>query len=621
VLEAALMARLDGDEDALKYVEECIGQVVSYAKKAREKGPRAKITAIHSHARVAMAADMVRGLLSGRALEELLAFMREVAIDCHCGADGYQQFCAGSNIQFAHNSIAGVCALLWGEDCGHAGWRGVVEQAVTQTRCYLKYGCDEAGFSYEGTGYGHGVFAYLYPFAELLKLGGFADLYESEPRLKNVLESSLRGMFPGGEFLVNDNDMGLMGAQSLFYLLIGHKVYGDALFLSFWEAYQGPGHAIRPWGDMMPWVNGRIGAAGLAMEGTSTLFFSMLYWEPGVLIEPLERVGHAVAAYSAGTERADIRTSWSKDAVYVNILGAGREHHSQTHRHADAGHFSLFAHGEYLAIDTGRYNSNEDQHNVVLVEGKNAHEVKGWGMDPMSGRLEGFGHDAELTYVKADMAKMKNCYWADRHFLMVKYGADEAYVVTVDDINVDNQFHSYVWQLQANEGGRFEVGKDWAVLHGERGRLDIDFVIPGVGDHVAMPHALEVSAGEQEWQWPYGKEQKIGGLLKAGVLQSSVRRERLAAKLTGANGVMMAVMSPRAKGAKRLGLARVEHARALEVVVRTGAFEDTIIAAPNRAVIETERVKAMSELVFVRRDLSGRVVKVWSVDGARVNVI
>ncbi len=621
VLEAALMVLLEDDKDALVYVEECIAQVVAKTQKIRKDNPNAKLVEIHSHARVAMAADMLRGKLSAKAMEALLGFMRHTAIDYNRGAEGYHQFSAGSNIQFAHNSTAGVCALLWGEDCGHPEWREVVDTAIIQTRCYLKYGCDESGFSYEGTGYGHGCFAYMYPFVEVLKISGYADLYETEPRLKNILESSLRGIFPTGEFLVNDNDVGLIGAASLFYLLMGYREFKNPLYLSFWNAYQGPEHPIRPYGDMLPWVNKLVGTPGLAIEGTSTLFYTMLYWEPEAAYTPLAKVTHPVAAYAQGTERADIRTSWSSDAVYVNILGSGRDHHSQTHRHADAGHFSIFAHGEYLAIDTGRYNSNEDQHNVVMVEGKNAYEIEGWGIDQMSGRLGNFQHLPELTYVKADMAKMKNCYWADRHFLVVNHGVDEAYIVTVDDINVDNQFHSYVWQLQANQGGFFTMsGPESATLHNPKARLDIEFVIPSPLDHPANPHKLELSSGVQEWQWPYGRTQAIEGVLKAGVLQSSVSRQKLSAKLTGANGVIMAVMSPRKAGQATIGVERIQHKRALEVRVKTDKYIDTIIAAPNRAVINTKEVHALSELVFVRRDLSGKVLKTWSVDGAEVKV-
>lgn len=620
ILEAALIALLADDADALAYVHECIQHIVDFAAKARATDPRAKLIIIHSHAQVAMAADLLRHKLSNEALAALLKFMRHTAIDFNDGSAAYTCYNAGNNIAWCQSTQAAVCALLWGEDCQHPNWRAVVDDGIAHTRGYLKYGCDAAGFSYEGTGYGHGVFYNMFNLVQLLKQSGYADLYVQEPRLRAIFESSLRSLFPDRSFLTDDNDVGLHGASSLYYLLFAYREYHDPVYLSFWYAYQGPDHPLRPYGDLFPWLHRIANIPGVALDSLSSLFFTVLYWDARALSPPLENVKRPTAAYSPGTERADLRTSWSRNAIYVNILGAGRSHMSQTHRHADAGHFSLFAYGDYLAIDTGRYNSNEDQHNVVLVDGKNHRHVQGWTMDHLKGALHNFQTTESLTYLKADMAQIKGCYWAERHFLFVNFGPDHAYLVTLDDINPDDSFHSFWWQLQANHDCSFTIASNnQAALHGPHTRLDLTFAIPDPQDFPSSPHTLKLRQDIQEWQWPYGKEQKIDGLLAAGVLQSSVRRPRLIAEVSGLNGVILAVLSPRLRDQSPLAIRQVKRQRLLEIVIAAGEYLDTILAAPSRGFIKTPNVEAMTELAFVRRDSSGNVLLTWSVDGASVS--
>lgn len=620
VLEAALMALLVDDRDALEYVHESIAFLAEKAK-ARKDNPKAKFDNIHAHIQVAIAADMLRTKLSDEALTTHLAFMRDHAIDYHLGPEGFARYNAGNNINWCQNVHAAGCALLWGEDCGHPDWRSVVEIGIKHTRGYLKYGCDEAGFSFEGTGYGHGVFFNLFNFVQLLKQSGYADLYVQEPRLKRIFDSTLQSMFPDRSFFTNDNDVGLHGAASVYYLLFAYRQWRDPFYMGFWNEYQGPDHPMRPYGDFFPWLNRVCDQNEPALDMLSSIFFAILYWDASAPATPLEQLNRPTTTYSPGTERADFRTSWSRDAVYVNILGAGRSHMSQTHRHADTGHFSFFAHGDYLAIDTGRYNSNEDQHNVVLVDGKNHLHVNNWGMDGNKGRLENFQSRGDLTYIMADAAHMKGCFWADRHFFFVKYGPDQAYLAILDNLNPDNAKHNFLWQLQANHDCKIDIQSDTkAALVGPRARLDMTFAVPGPLDFPGSPHVMTLRQDIQEWQWPYGKPQEISGILKVGVLQSSVYRPRLLADVTGLNGVILSLLSPRRHGEAPLPVRHVPRKFLLEMEIEAGEYRDTILAAPDRGYIETETVSAMTELAWIRRDQTGRVLQIWSVDGSPVTV-
>jgi hypothetical protein len=615
ILEAALLALLDHDTDTLAYIHQSIDHLAQQTASTRATNPTAKLVNIHSHARIAIAADLVRPLLSDHARSTLLHLIKHTWIDYRPGKNGITQYCAGSNIQWAHNIQAGTCALLWGADAGHPTWQTAVDDAVTQTLAYLKYGCDSSGFSFEGNGYGHSVFSYLFPFVELLINTNTTNLYTREPKLLAILDSAIQSLFPDQNFLTNDNDLGLLGVSSLFYALLAHKHHPDPAYMGLWHAYQGPSHPLRPYGDTGPWLQKLAGLPTTPLEGTSSLFYTMLYWDPSAPVTPIENCTRPLATYAQGTERADIRTSWSPKAVYANILGAGRSHHSQTHRHADAGHFSLFAHGDYLAIDTGRYNANEDQHNVTLINNQNAYPITGWGMDHKKGSLSGFTQSGPLTHLKADMAHLKNCHWADRTFLFINYAPDRAYLITLDNINVDNQPHAFNWQLHANQACALSITSDTSAnLQGQNASLDLTFAVP------TSPHTLTLRQDEKAWQNPYNSTQKPTGVLSHGVLLSSVARPRLLADVQGPNGVILAILSPRPNNQPPLKITRTHHPKAIELQIHTDQFIDTIITAPDRALIDTPTITALTELIFVRRDLTGKTLFTWTPDNAPITL-
>jgi hypothetical protein len=311
-----------------------------------------------------------------------------------------------------------------------------------------------------------------------------------------------------------------------------------------------------------------------------------------------------------------MRTSWSEDAVAIHLPGAGRSHVSQTHRHADCGHFTIWAHGEYLAVDTGRYNVDEDQHSVVLVDGHCHMPNKAWGMSHRSGRKTGFRTSPLCTHVCADAAFMKDCHWADRHFLFVPFGEDECYLVVIDNINKDNAEHRYVWQLHANPECCFAIQDDrHAALQGARARLDLTLVIPGPEDFPDAPHRLRLSTDEAEWSWPYGRD-RYPEHEGTGLMITSVRRPRLLADLRGLNGQLMSVIVPRRRGAAPLTVRPLGQRRLLQVEVEHAGGVDLVVAALDHGYIRTPRLRGLTPLALVRRAHDGRLAAAWSVDGA-----
>ena len=611
---AALLYRLGDDMDALRYVEECIA-ALDRIERANDNSEK---RLLHSHAEVAIAADICRPGLSQDSLDTLLAFMREIAIPFHCGSEQYIGYMGGANTCWCRNTEEAMCALLWGEECGYTNWREVVDHGIMHTRCYLNHGCDERGLSYEGMGYGHAVFPILYGFVQMLKQNGYIDLYRTEPRLREIPEASLHSLFPDQRFMVNTNDIGLLGGSNLWWLHVTAKEYDEPLHRGFWNALMGPGNEMRPYGDMLPWLCENLPLRGMVNNDmVYALFYNLLYWDADAPVTRIEDSDRDLVMFSPGTEAACMRSSWSIDAVYVNIVGSGRSAASMTHRHADAGHFSLFAYGDYLAVDTGRYNVNEDQHNVVLVDGKCAHHIEGWGQDFWCGRLAAHETNELLTYCCIDAAHMKDCLTALRHFIFVPYGPDQAYLITFDNINKDNQIHTNWWQMQANPDYSFTIDGDrQAALHGDNARLDISFAIPTRDSFPKAPPSISLRQDVQEWGKPYGgdkaKEQHEG----TGLINTCLERPRLIAEVQS-NWVMAAV-SPRRKDEAPLPVRQIDEFRVLRLEIDCGDFIDTILVAPDHGCIQLADVQALTKLALIRRTRDGELLTTWSVDGAEV---
>lgn len=634
--EAALLVRLNRDEEALTYIKNCIDYLAAYQPESERKH------LLHSHAQIAVAADMVRSDLPKESIATLTQFMRDVAIAFN-NSDPASLGQLGNNIAWVKSIQTATCALLWGEDSQAKKWQQAVEQGVRHTIGYLQFGMDAQGHSFEGTGYGQSVLRFMYPFVELLKLTGFDDLYKSQPRLHTAANAAIHSMFPDRSFLTNDNDHGLSAASNMAYLLLTHNAYKDPNHLAAWYAYQGPDHPIRPWGDQEPWLLEQVGSNTPRPQDNSSLFLSCLYWQtPEKAPAPqLEKTDLPCTQFAKGTGKLQMRSSWSTDATFIQLLGSGRSHMSQTHRHADAGHFSIFAHGQYLAIDTGRYNSDEDQHSVILVDGEcHAPVAPGWGMDHHAGRLHSFAHQPPVTYTQADMANVKGCYWAVRHFLTIDYSTpadpDRLYMVCVDDINKDNKHHDFWWQLQGHPQATFNIHHadaplvcdgPHATLQRDKAKLDLNWVTvaskpaPSNNDSEAAsenPWPLKVRVDEKEWQWPYGKDNAPNAIEEAGLLWTSVRRPRLVTELHQQGGRLLSLVSPRRADETALTVKRFHTASTMGLEIQLGQWTDTIITSPSHGFIDNEKVSAMTQLLWYRRDPNGKVIQSWTLEDSPV---
>ncbi|MBI3986101.1 MAG: heparinase II/III family protein, partial [Lentisphaerae bacterium] len=611
IVEAGLEYRLTGNAEALAHVESQIALLLARYKDAADS--KTKRWAVVSHNMIALAADLCRDGLSPAARASLLELMAEYCIGLHHGRIPFLYYSAGANIPLAANIHAAVCALTWGEEAGARGWDEVVDITHDYCRAYLQRGVDASGNSYEGTGYGHECFYYITLYAQLLLQNGRQNLFLEEPVLERIPDASLQICLPDRSGLTNINDMGLIFPWSMPWLLLTARHYRRPDHLGFWYEFCGPDHPERPCGDVVPWYVKTFGADTLrGFEHIPSLALALLWLDSEAPATPIAQSNRLTAHYAPGTETACFRTSWSPDAVYANVLGQGRSVSSLTHGHADAGHFSLFAHGDYLAIDTGRYNTDEDRHNVVLVDGV-SHAPTGGGlaMNPYHGRLLHFQTSPLVDAICADAAQVKGCIWANRYFLFVKGDGDAAYFVTVDSINKHNDHRTFHWQLNTHPD--FEIGIESphrAVIRGARTCLDVHFVSPGPDDFSNAPHTLTLRQDIAYWQ--SGKDNANPEALKTGLMVTCYRCPRLVAEQTGLCGQLMAVMAPRRKQAPPTVIRTLVEKRWLAAEVEFGPYVDTLIAAPDHGYIRLPDGPVYAEILLRRHDRQGRRVAQWT---------
>ncbi len=630
IVDAALIHRLAGRADALAYVAENLDRVIErYADvhspeelkkwRWRDWGPF-----VLSHSEMALAGDIVRDALPAATRANLARTMRESIIgfaDFDATLAGYG---SGGNIPCCKSITAGIAALVWGAESGYPDWETVVWKAAETVRQYIRHGCDASGFCYEGTGYGHAMFAYVYLYAQLLVQRGVRDLFAEEPVLERIPDASQHMLLDDHSFAATTNDHGLFEPWSMWWLPLTAKRYNRPDHLGLWHAFQGPDHPVRPYGDIWPWFANLRGTAAnhtLEEKPDPSLYSAFLWWDADAPVRTIDRSALPTAQCAEGTGTATFRTSWSPGGVFAALLGGGRSHTCFGHAHLDCGHFDISAFGQYLAIDTGRYNFPEDQHSVVFVEG---HErcrdyVPGRGMscDMTGGRLCDFQSHAMVDYCRADAAQMRNCAWADRHFLFVKTPDQAAYIVLLDNMRTGaGEPRRFIWQMQAHPEAEIAItGERDAVVRKGGARLDVSFFMK---DNLFAPGAAEtfsLAQGPQEWIWPYGRDQDVTQMERIGILFTSIRRPRLVAVQTAVSCALGAVISPRRQGEPPRRVTVADRGNLQCVTVTDGLFSDTILIALDHAYIDTPEYYGLCELAIVRRDAGGNVVDVWSKDG------
>ena len=342
-----------------------------------------------------------------------------------------------------------------------------------------------------------------------------------------------------------------------------------------------------------------------------------------------------------GRGLVSFRSGWKPDDTMVLFDGSHRNTSAPGHEHASCGHFSVSALGEYFAIDTGRYGIEQDQHNIVLVDGKSGHSTNGeWRNTHEHGLLIDYQPDNFCDFAAVDSSHQHNCYWSRRSLGFVKgspmrpeplshrrslrrsagrrgEGAP-SYIWTVEDINKANDWAEFWWTLNTHPNNTIETFPDHGVIHGCRqgNLLDIHFALPAP-ESFPKPHTLAVmqDIGRcSSYKYVHDIDQFNGTFKDANSYLAPERavliRPRLVAKISGYNGRFMSVMIPRRKGGKPAKVERLPSVdNSLAVRITFAEVEDTLIWAYEHHLLEAGGIRGRGQWCVVRQSRkSGKVL-------------
>ncbi|MHC4883704.1 MAG: hypothetical protein ACYTGH_01320 [Planctomycetota bacterium] len=599
VIDAGFLYAIDGDEEGARHVERQIDKLARvYANPPQSfddeiEGMSGKPSAYFSNAQTAIGARMCWEGLTEEHRDRLLKLMLERLIDdCHKPEYYLTHFNAGHNAITTHVVSAAICALLFGEECGHPEAERMIELGRDACEAHLHWAYDDQGAPHEGPMYSVVTLEWVYLYADLLRRHDGEDLFKTQPRMEVLPQAIQELQYPGWVGMPGFDDCRrLVERNSLSWLLLTDREYDRPLDKALWYRWREEDLAL-----------GKAPTDHSAPEKNWLGVREILWWDGETPVQRLEESNLPTAYFGMGKGVAMLRSSWQENATCVNVLGQGRSHNIPDHTHADAGHFSLFTHGELLAYDTAYFNFDEDTHSVVLID-DTPHCPSTQGNN-YAGRFATTGRHELLDWVTVDAAAAKGCMWAERTVLFIRGEGEICYAVTLDNINVDNGMHNFKWQLQGNLHCRIEVEEDQASVIGERARLDCHFISPDAEDFPTAPHSLKVWNDDHEHIQIWNKVPETN--------------PRLVAEQEGPNCTLMAIVIPRALNQEALIVTQSNGYRTLVATVEHGAFVDQIVYACDHTFVRLPNLTASSEMVVVRRDWSGKVVFTWTNDGKPV---
>lgn len=462
------------------------------------------------------------------------------------------------------------------------------------------------GYPHEDMGYGTVMFARVSQIAEMLRRAGILDPYKVSPRYAEFGNAMLHLVQPWGEHLSTTGDHGDDFGQRVFVLSRLAETTRDPTLL--WLLLTLPYH-----GEI-------VLRKGEQVE--NSMFSLLAAHQLAKARHPSEVTPQPKTQY-CDLERGIVtfRSGWHKDDTFVVFDGSQRSPAAQGHEHASCGHFSISAFGEYLGIDTGRYNLEQNCHSVVLINGKSGRSTDGeWISVKHPGVLTSFAPGDFVDFASVDSSLQHNCMWAWRHLGFVKGAGAPPYVWVVDDINANNDWNEYWWQLHTSPENKIKLNKKSATITGWRygNKMDVHFVLPGKDQYV-RPHRLNGLSQDEPGTSSY---KYVGGSAKARIRKqfarssdqvhySTFRRPRLIVKYAGLNGRMMSVMLPRKKNMAPPKVKALESLPgSLAVQVTFDKVIDTVIFAHEHCLLEAGNVSARGHWCVIRRNRkTGEVIE------------
>ena len=592
--EMAMVALLDEDTDAIEATRQV--QLASCLPELRAKG--------------FLPLPIAYDLLFNHLPEEDSRTCRKALVEdipsriANAGPAYYRR--AGHNITLGTALTALWSLLAIRGDPGVPDLDGEQSRLLSMFEATLHVIFNPDGYPEEDIGYGTAVGAYMSQLGEALRRAGIYDPYAECPRYARFGQAVLHFVQPWGENLSNTGDHGDdFGEREFVLARLAHETGDWTLTWLLGTLY---------------YTHGMVHPENLCPEfyievplrrGFRTHASAMSL----IVLDDLKKAVHPARAKLPTQFRdrsrgiVSFRSGWNRDDTLLVFDGSQRSPAAQGHWHASAGHFSLSAVGEYFAIDTGRYNIEQNCHNVVLVDGKSGRSTDGeWDYVKYHGLLTDYLPGEFVDFAAADSSQHSDCYWARRCVGLAKGAGAPAYAWTVDDVNKANDYHEFRWQLHTSPENSIETRTDSATIRGWRqgNLLDVHWALPPA-DEYPKPHILCVTqdvATPSSYKYiPHPFKSVKGYRRPSDMVHGPVYvRPRLLAKVAGLNGRFMSVMIPRHTGERPAEVVRLESLpNSLALRIRFPQVEDTLIFAYEHNLLEAGEVKGRGQWCVVRR--------------------
>lgn len=620
-VNTAMLAILDENNDALEATRRLLA-----AAPAADKSPPASGQARHRLGRtsspLALAFDMIQPQLSAAERRTFCAWLYRSGIKRTLDESLPRYYLwAGMNIPLGGLLHALTMLMAIDGEAGVGNLKKEWARALSMLEATLNTIMGPNGYPEEDMGYGTSVVAGTAKVVEALRRAGIYDVYRQCPRYARFGNAILHFVQPWGEHLSTTGDHG--------------DDFGNRVFVLARQAQETENPALIWLSNTLCYPTNSpaqdiVLRAGVRVE--NSIFALLLANKFRKAVHPA-RLKPPCATQFCDPQRGIVtfRSGWDKDDTLIVFDGAQRNPAAQGHEHASCGHFSISAFQEYFGIDTGRYNIEQNCHSVVLIDGKSGRSTAGeWISVKHAGMLRQFAPGEFVDTAAVDSSLQHNCFWARRQIGLVKGAEEPAYLWVVDDINKDNDWAQYWWQLHTCPENRIELFRQHATITGWRhgNKLDVHFVLPSPEEY-KPPHKLiglfqdQVEPSSYKYVGPFSKKRAAAFPRAADqVHYSTFRRPRLIAKIAGLNGRFLALLLPRHKGEAP---ARVERLRSLPgslaVRIEFGKIEDTFIFAHEHGLLEAGDISARGRWCLVRRSRrNGQVLNYAVEEGTRLTV-
>lgn len=524
--------------------------------------------------------------------------------------------CSAGNITLGTTLSAIPVILAIAGEPGVKDFSREMDYLITCLEATLHTVINPDGYPEEDTGYGTGVAAWLAQIAHWARRAGIYDVYKECPRFALFGRAMLHFVEPWGEDLANTGDHGDdFGDREFVLARLAAETKDPTLLwllgtLHYHHGKVHPENTLPEFHVETPLRKGfRTHASYLSL-----LVLDELRGET----HPL-KANVPTAFCDRGRGIVSFRSGWKEDDTFVVFDGSQRSPSGQGHFHDSCSDFTLSAVGEYFAVGTGRYQIEQSQHSVVLIDGKSGRSTNGeWTQSTHHGLLIDYLPGDFCDFAAADSSHQHNCLWTRRYLGLVKGKGARAYVWTVEDINKNNDWGEYWWQLQTSPENIITTRANSATIKGWRhgNLLDVRFAIPEPHEY-PRPHTLSITqdvCSTSSYKYIPDVEASVRRYRRpADMVHGPVyARPRLLGKVAGLNGRFMSVMIPRWNGEKPASVMRLKCiANSLAVKVAFENVEDTLIFAYEHNLLAAGGVEGRGQWCVTRRARGTGRVLAW----------